>query len=279
MKTRLYQISGASYLMMSYAVITKNDNVIIIDGGQASDMTALREVIGDRHVSAWILTHPHSDHIGGFVAECRKNGLADFNPDKIYCHFHSQSTLTAPEFAVYHSDLGEILPYFYELLPSFEERLVIPETGDIIEIDEVRIEVLQTVKEEERADIINNSSMVFRLSTPNKSVIFLGDIGPEAGDRLYYYKRDRLPADMVQMAHHGVFGASLEVYFAISPKTCLWTCREPVYSGEKIGAHVYANMKYEHLRRFNATVTREWMERLGVKEHITLEEGTKEIIL
>ena len=279
MKTKLYQISGESYLMMSYAVITKNDNVIIIDGGQASDMTALREVIGDRHVSAWILTHPHSDHIGGFVSECRRNGLSDFNPDKVYCHFHAPTIMTDPAFEVYKGDWGEILSAFYEVMPLIEEKIVIPEADDIFEIDEVKIEIIQTVKEAERADIINNSSMVFRLSTPDKSVMFLGDIGPEAGDRLYYYKRDRLPSDMVQMAHHGVFGASLEVYFAISPKTCLWTCREPVYSGEKIGAHVYANMKYEHLRRFNATVTREWMERLGVKEHITLEEGTKEIIL
>lgn len=58
--------------MMSFVLVTKADNVIVIDGGRPEDMPLLKKYIDGRHISAWILTHPHEDHIGGFVDEIKK---------------------------------------------------------------------------------------------------------------------------------------------------------------------------------------------------------------
>ena len=86
-KTILYQITETSKFMMSFVLITKNDNAIVIDGGRKEDMPLLKKYIGGRHISAWILTHGHFDHISGFASEFKRNGLADFDIEKVYCHF------------------------------------------------------------------------------------------------------------------------------------------------------------------------------------------------
>ena len=73
-KTLLYQLTETSPFMMSFVVVTKENKVIIVDGGRAEDMPLLKEYVGGRHISAWILTHAHVDHISGFVSEMKKNG-------------------------------------------------------------------------------------------------------------------------------------------------------------------------------------------------------------
>ncbi len=67
-------------------------------------------------------------------------------------------------------------------------------------------------------NIINDSSQVFKVTTPDKSVLFLGDIGPDGGDVLYRESRHLLKADIAQMAHHGHMNCSMEIYAAIMPE-------------------------------------------------------------
>lgn len=81
---------------------------------------------------------------------------------------------------------------------------------------------------------MNDSSLVFKLSTSNKSVLFLGDLGPEGGDTLYWESRHLLKADMVQMAHHGHINCGMKVYAAIAPKACLWCCADWLYNESKV---------------------------------------------
>ena len=66
-KTLLYQITETSQFMMGFVLVTKQNNVIVIDGGRPEDMPLLKEYIGGRHISAWILTHAHGDHIGALT--------------------------------------------------------------------------------------------------------------------------------------------------------------------------------------------------------------------
>ena len=84
-KPLLYQISETSRFMMAFVIVTKNNNAIVIDGGRPEDMPRLKEYIGKRHISAWILTHAHPDHISGFVDEMKRGG-EDFDIEKIYHH-------------------------------------------------------------------------------------------------------------------------------------------------------------------------------------------------
>ena len=76
--TTLYMLTETSRFMMSFVLVTKNDNVIVIDGGRPLDMPLLKQYIAGRHISAWILTHAHNDHISGFVDEMEFDRLGVF---------------------------------------------------------------------------------------------------------------------------------------------------------------------------------------------------------
>jgi glyoxylase-like metal-dependent hydrolase (beta-lactamase superfamily II) len=86
-KTLLYQLTETSKFMMSFVLVTQNNNVIIIDGGRKEDMPLLKKYVAGRHVSAWILTHAHGDHMWGFMSELKRNNLADFDVEKVIYNF------------------------------------------------------------------------------------------------------------------------------------------------------------------------------------------------
>ena len=129
---------------------------------------------------------------------------------------------------------------------------------------------------------MNDSSLVFKVITPNKSVLFLGDLGPEGGDELYWESRHLLKADMVQMAHHGHMNCGMEVYAAIRPEACLWCCPDWLYNEPEVPQYL---ADYERAKRMGRTrmygtaVTRMWMDQLGVKTHYVTKDGTHRIVL
>jgi hypothetical protein len=123
---------------------------------------------------------------------------------------------------------------------------------------------------------------VFHITTPNKKVLFLGDLGPEAGDVLYEESRDILKADIVQMAHHGHMNVGMEVYAAIMPDACMWCCADWLYNEPEIPHYLQNRQKLRSMQRermYGTTVTRKWMDILGVKTHYVTKDGTQEIVL
>lgn len=53
-ETVLYQLKEVSPYMMSFVVITKENNAIVIDGGRPADMPSLKECVAGRHIAAWM---------------------------------------------------------------------------------------------------------------------------------------------------------------------------------------------------------------------------------
>lgn len=78
--------------------------------------------------------------------------------------------------------------------------------GQIFFIDGVKIEILGGKNPTLIAgnDIINNSSVVMRISGGARSVLFTGDLGPEGADVILGTAyAPKLKSDYLQMAHHG----------------------------------------------------------------------------
>ncbi len=284
-ETVLYEIAETSEFMMSFVVVTKEDNVIVIDGGREEDMPSLKEYIGGRHITMWILTHPHNDHIGGFISEFKRNNGADFDIEKIFYNFPPYDIINNTEvedYEYYKRDLNETLPEFLEVLPKFKDKTYVVKQGESFTVDEIKIDFLFSYHEGLTANIVNDSSLVFKLSTPNKSVLFLGDIGPDAGDILYRESRHLLKADIVQMAHHGHMNCSMEVYAAIMPQACMWCCRDWLYNEEEVPIYLSDTDKLRQMgriRMYGTRVTRDWMDILGVKTHYVTKDGTQKIVL
>ncbi len=131
-------------------------------------------------------------------------------------------------------------------------------------------------------NLMNDSSLVFKLFAPNKTVLFLGDLGPEAGDILFRESKHLLKSDLVQMAHHGHMNVGMEVYAEILPEGCLWCAPDWLYEEEEFPDYLRDT---EGLRRvgrnrlYGTKLTRKWMDLLGVKKHYVTKDGTQRIVL
>lgn len=267
---KLFMLTEHSPFMMSYVFITDSDNAVVIDGGREEDMPHLREIVGERKISAWILTHPHLDHISGFVDEMKKEEITD-RIEKIYYNFPSEEfTVACPT---------EVLPHvicdFNKLIPKFSDKCVIVKPGMIIDVDELTISFLFAGGERylhPKPNLaVNESSIVFRITSPGqRSVLFLGDLGPEGGKDLLEMYTDKLKSDIVQMAHHGHSGVGEDVYKKIAPDACMWNAPEWLWEEEDV----------EHEPDLWGTWhQRIWMYNMGVTEHYVTKDGTQEIKL
>ena len=279
-KTKLYQITETSKYMMSFVLITKADNAIVIDGGRPEDMPLLKKYIDGRHISAWILTHPHEDHIGGFVDEMQKNAGADFDIERVYYNFPPYEIINnhnVPDYDYYKTELNEILPEFLAIEPKLKDKAHITYQGESVCIDECKIDFIYSYHEGLTSNPMNDSSLVFKITTPNKSVLFLGDLGPDGGDLLFRESRHLLKSDIVQMAHHGHMNVGLEVYAEIAPEACLWCCPDWLYNEPEEPKYL-ANRKklFEagRIRMYGTALTRKWMDMLGVRQHYVTKDGT-----
>ncbi len=284
--TTMYMLTETSQFMMSFVIVTKKDNVIIVDGGRPLDMPLLKEYVGGRHISAWILTHAHNDHVSGFVDEMEKNGCADFDIEKVYYNFPSYDALIGrtdvPDKNYFDTELNEMLPAFGKIEPLLGERAHIVSQGETLTVDECELEFIYTYHDGLFSNLMNDASLVFTLKTPNKKVLFLGDLGPEGGDVLMDESRDKLKADIVQMAHHGHMNVSMEIYAEIKPDACLWCAPDWLYNEPEIPRYLSNREQLRAMdrsRMYGVGMTRKWMDLLGVKTHYVTADGTQTILL
>lgn len=284
-KIMLYQLTETSDFMMSFVLVTKQNNCIVIDGGRPEDMPLLKQYVGGRHISAWILTHAHIDHVSGFVDEVNKNNLADFDVERVYYNVPSYTKLinetNVPSLKYFRQELEE-LKLFYEIEEKIKPISHVVAQGESITVDGCKIDFIYTCHDGLYSNLLNDSSLVFKITTPEKTVLFLGDLGPEGGDVLYEESRHLLKSDIVQMAHHGHMNVGMEVYAAIMPEACLWCCPDWLYNEVEIPSYLADRERSRRIQRermYGTAVTRKWMEILGAKNHYVTKDGTNEIIL
>ena len=265
-RSKMYMLTETSKFMMSFVIVTDQDHVIVIDGGRREDLPLLRQYVAGRKIVAWFLTHPHMDHIDAFI-ETMQSGDPAFDIEAVYCNFPPADFVRQHERAEAHTS-----DEFDALRPILGSRLHTVQTGDVITADNLSFEVLYSWREEYgfTRNAVNDSSIVLRMTSANTSVLFLADLGPEGGDKLLELSREKLRSDYCQMAHHGGLGVSMDVYFEISPRVCLWPANEQQYN---------APDKRHSYRMYYAGTTRRWMERLGAEEHLITKDGTAEIDL
>ncbi len=277
-------LTETSEFMMSFVIVTEKNNVIVVDGGRKEDIPLLREYVGGRRIAAWILTHPHSDHISGFISEMERNRCKDFDIEAVYYNFPNYDALIdktdVPDRDYFLSELEETLPEFMKIEAYLGEKKHIVKQGDVVVIDELRLEFIYTGHDGLYANLMNDYSLVFKVEGAQKNVLFLGDLGPDGGDVLFRESRDKLKADLVQMAHHGHMNVSMEVYEAISPEACMWCAPLWLYNEPELPDYLADGEKLRkmgRIRMYGTAITRRWMDSLGVKRHYVSGDGTAEI--
>ena len=251
--------------MMSFLLETKSGSLIVIDGGRWEDGDYLMEEIRRRggKVSAWFLTHTHTDHVGGLLNLLSKESEGidtGIDIEHIYYNFADLDWYSVHEpgdFGTASSILGQL-----GALPEGVSQIV--ERGQVVTVDDVTVTVLND-RYEPGPDQIgerdgNDAGIAYRMVVNGVSILFLGDLQKIGGDLLLEQAgEDGLKSDIVQMSHHGQNGVREQVYEAIDPDICLWPTPQWLWDNEG--------------EKFQTPETKKWMQKLGVKKHYCIKDG------
>ena len=251
--------------IMSYVIRTANGKIIVVDGGMPKDAPYLRRFLATlgNHVDVWFISHPHSDHASALIEIA--NSLEGITIDRVYASLPTVEWMEEREPATVKTLSG-----LNEALAKAKLTVTTPLLGDEFTIDGIHVEILGVQNPEIKPNACNNSCLVWRMADEKKSVLFLGDLGHEGGQKILASPyRDRLPSDYVQMAHHGQAGVSEEFYTVVSPTHCLWPT--PIWlwdvdNGKGKGSGPWLTLE-----------VRAWMEKLGVTSHFVMKDGLARI--
>ena len=248
---------------LSIVIKSPNGKLIVIDGGWEADADKLSSLILQQggKVDAWLITHPHEDHVGALCA-ILNDSSRKIKIEKIYC------SLATPDWYRQVSPTGAGIAD--QLLNAFTKLPVGTVTNNIgrgteINIDDVNIRVLNN-RGVYTYNGVNNSSMVYKIRVSGQSILILGDLAYDGGkDLIKTCTASELKSDIVQMAHHGQQGVDQDAYALISPTTCLWPSPAWLWNNDNgggVGSGPWGTL-----------TTRAWMDALGVKDNRSLKDG------
>ena len=259
---------------MTYIVRLADNSFIVVDGGYANDaknlIKTLQSLSGQEsgiRIRAWLMSHAHDDHYPAF------GEFASQYADKVVL----ECVMFAPV-----PERVAIDTYFniaiYDDIAKFEgARAVTVHAGMSFKLADVTLEVLNTpeyvYKDNENLDF-NESSSVFRVRNADGSIIFLGDCYDRVSDFLVNTYGDGLKTEMMQVSHHGVEQATVELYEMIAPSLAFWPCDEWLLAHERgttTKQYLLQNENiYEHLIHGYGNVTRALSYRAEKKQTLQM---------
>lgn len=242
-----------------YIIRTKNNKLIIVDGGRDIDADLILSYInkyGNGTVDYWYITHAHEDHVGAFLELIENESI---NIENICYHFNTAEWYENYDKRGYETALAMI----NALESSKIKNKIDCTSSQIIEMDNISCKILRIANPEIiHSDNGNEASMVFKFNVTdvNKSILFLGDSYVYTSKELLENCKDDLKSYAVQMAHHGQNGVSKEVYEAINPKICFFNCPEWLWNNDN--GNGYNSGTWQTIE------VRNWLENLGTTNFV-----------
>ena len=205
--------------MMCYTITNPKGQLVIIDGGWDTDADALREIIEEHHghVDAWVITHPHPDHVGAFNAIMAANVDGAVVVDRIYTVPVNRERYqeTARSY-----DVIDAYEIFYTLTKDADNVVYLKE-NDTFDLIGLKATVLHSWDDDVDAlpdHLCNDGSLMFRIEGAKESMLFCADVQSEMEEFIVSEHQDELQADYVQLGHHGNWGLTTDFYDLINPK-------------------------------------------------------------
>lgn len=202
---------------MFYTIENKDGDLAIVDGGYNcdGDISQVLDVIKKHgnHVTTWILTHPHHDHIGAF------NGLYPYADkigikiDRIYATDANRDRIV--EMARDNTDDVETYDDFEKAI-EHSANVKYVHSGDRIKIlNGLSAEVYHAWDhevDETDCNPCNNGSIMFKVFGHKDSMLFCADTEQPIEKYIIARYKNKLKADYVQCGHHGSTGLSTDFY-------------------------------------------------------------------
>src|SRR5690606_1282333 len=166
-------------VQMGYIIRTDDGKIIVIDGGGLLSAPIVENYLmqlGGK-VDTWIITHPHMDHIGVLLKVIKNK--------KIEIERILHSALEEDWVRMHEGESYNIVANYNSVLKNSSIKIVDVQIGETFMLgDGVELRVIGIQNSDIFVNAINNSSLVFRIKSKSKSVLFLGDLGVEGGNAL-----------------------------------------------------------------------------------------------
>lgn len=176
---------------------------ILIDGGekeQASTVNAYLKSRGVEKIDAYILTHPHSDHIGAAQQIISSNKV-----ERVFMTVFSE--LNIPTTKTYENTLDAIDKYGAEFTAVT--------AGKSYSFGNLTLNILSPSHE---SDDYNDMSIIVKAIYKNSSFLFTGDATKASEQELLENNAD-INADVLKIAHHGSSTSTSEQFLLeVSPE-------------------------------------------------------------
>lgn len=227
---------------MSYVVTLEDGRYVIFDGGygKAADHHILYNYLKDNNkrkdgkivIAAWIFTHDHSDHYGGFVDFSSTYGtqvtlqyyfMNCGNKDR----YDQKPSGWLPGTS---ADGG--LPHYCLDVYFKTAKKIVPHTGQKIVFCNTVFEILSTQESHTPSKIqwVNDSSIIVRMTANGVKTVFLADAEAQTTKLLVNMYGSTIGSDIMQIAHHGYSGGSVELYQKIKAKWSLWPTSQECFN-------------------------------------------------
>ena len=221
------------------------------------------EICGNEHVNIplWIITHAHTDHVRVLEYLYQMPFLNKFTIDRILYNFPDNDHLVdreqAPQEKIlasekqlkeWHERASIDYPYediFYNCpfpvydtmnyedvcrnaFNQYDAIQIKAHDGMMFNLSGVIFEVLHTPDDDMPTiyEMMNDTSLVIKMTYQKNSTIWLGDMGVIPGDSCIEMYGDYLRCDAVQVSHHGWGSASWEFFKLLNPTILLWNNSE-----------------------------------------------------
>ena len=215
---------------MGYIFTLEDGSFFIIDGGGSAgeDETVLYNYLrahnkradGQIVIAGWLFTHEHYDHVTNYLDfTARYAGMVTL--EAVYWNFADPC------------EFEGIGSYYSAMLSSFAKYSDVSvykvHAGQRFWIRNAEVEILythETLHPYVLTDM-NDTSTVFRVNIAGQRILFLADVSTvaarDSGVKVIYgLYGSELKSDILQVAHHGWNGGSVEIYNAVLPEIALW---------------------------------------------------------
>ena len=226
---------------MSYVVTLEDGRYVVFDGGYRNNNSSKKDANilynymksnnkrkdGKIVIAAWIFTHDHSDHHGAFT---------DFAIDyssKTELQYYVQNFGDKSRYNQQPSGWlntgipGDLIANYYK-----NAKKIVPHTGQKLTFCNTTFEIMSSQESHvpNKMEWVNDASLIIRMNANGVKALFLADAEAQTTKLLLNMYGSTLKSDIMQIAHHGYSGGSVDLYKKIDPDWSLWPTNQTSFN-------------------------------------------------